>query len=186
MALASYFLGENLIDKMWFILSPQNPLKKRESLLPFHHRRELLNRAIDDDTRMDVSDIEKSLPLPSYTSHTMRVLIEKNKNLRFFLILGADNALTFKKWKDSQWLAQNFNFLIYPRSHCVFPNYGQNAEDVDFFRNFVQVDAPLIEISSSLIRNWIRDGKNVRHFMPEKAWRYLDEMNFYKKYVRSN
>lgn len=177
MALAGWFLGENYVDRIWFVLSPQNPFKPRASLLAFHHRAELLRLAIGDDTRMQVSEVEKHLPLPSYTVNTVRLLKEKYPETPFFLIMGADNARSFHRWHEAEWLAEHCDFLVYPRvangkvMHTLPPK--------DLYRNFVCAPAPVIEISSTQIRRWISSKISVRHFIPEASWRYLEEMHFY-------
>jgi nicotinate-nucleotide adenylyltransferase len=180
MALAGWFLGENYLDRIWFVLSPQNPFKPRASLLAFHHRAELLRLAIGDDHRLQVCEVEKHLPLPSYTVNTVRLLKERYPHTPFYLIMGADNALSFGRWREAEWLAEHCDFLVYPRlvNGRVLDNLpGENA----LYKNFVMAPAPIIEVSSSQIRTWLGRGISVRHFMPEAAWRYLEEMHFYQK-----
>ncbi|MCX7650150.1 MAG: nicotinate (nicotinamide) nucleotide adenylyltransferase [Flavobacteriales bacterium] len=179
LALAAYFLGENYVDEVWFVVSPQNPHKRRETLLPFHHRVELLRRAVGDDSRLRVSEVERHMPLPSYTVQTMRLLLDRYPHHPFFLIMGSDNALGFPKWKECAWLARNCHFLVYPRLKEGRVQDALPAKD-PLYENFVFAKAPVIEITATLIRHWVGQGRSVRHLMPEAAWRYLDEMNFYK------
>lgn len=180
MALAGWFLGENYLDRIWFVLSPQNPFKPRASLLAFHHRAELLRLAIGDDPRLQVCEIEKHLPLPSYTVNTVRLLKEKYPHTPFFLIMGADNALSFGRWREAEWLSEHCDFLVYPRLVNGRLLAHLPKENV-LYKNFVMAPAPVIEVSSSQIRSWVGRRLNVRYFMPEAAWRYLEEMHFYQK-----
>ncbi|MCS6981043.1 MAG: nicotinate (nicotinamide) nucleotide adenylyltransferase [Flavobacteriales bacterium] len=181
MAIAAYFLAENYVDRFWFVVSPQNPFKRRENLLPFHHRVELLRRAIGDDNRMSVCEVEKHLPLPSYTVNTLRLLMEKYPQEKFFLIMGADNVPTFPKWRECEWIATHCEVLVYPRVGAPLSWPPHDASHAHLFSNFRLAPAPVVEISSSMLRQWIIRGRSVRHLMPHEAWLYLDEMNFYKK-----
>lgn len=180
MALAEWFLGENYVDRIWFVLSPQNPLKPRTSLLAFHHRAELLRLAIGDDRRLRVCEVEKYLPLPSYTVNTVRLLKDKYPRTPFYLIMGADNALSFGRWREAHWMAEHCDFLVYPRV-AEGKVLNQLPVEEPLYRNFIMAPAPIIEISSSQIRSWLARKISVRHFMPEAAWRYLDEMHFYRR-----
>lgn len=168
------------LDNIWFVISPQNPLKKKSTLLANHHRLYLTELAIGNDPDLEVSDIEFNLPRPSYTIDTLTYLEERYPNNRFALIMGADNLATLNKWKNYDLLLENYEIYAYPRS-----GYSTNKIPVerDLLNNAVihYVDAPLMEISSSFIRTSIKEGKNIRYFLPPKVYEYIREMHFYEK-----
>ncbi len=175
LAIANYMVEFTDIDQLWFVVSPQNPFKKKENLLADYHRLELVNRAIENDDRFRASNIEFNLPKPSYTIDTLTYLQERHPDYSFSILMGSDNLESFYKWKNSEIIIENYGIIVYPRP-------GFDLTKVPEHKNIsVAMDAPLMEISSSFIRNAIKEGKDIRHFMPEKAWIYLDEMNFYRK-----
>jgi len=175
LAIANYLVEYTGIDQLWFVVSPQNPFKKKENLLADYHRLELVNRAIENDDRFRASNIEFNLPKPSYTIDTLTYLQERHPDYNFSILMGSDNLESFYKWKNSEIIIENYGIIVYPRP-------GFDLTKVPEHKNISVVpNAPLMEISSSFIRNAIKEGKDVRHFMPEKAWIYLDEMNFYRK-----
>ena len=175
LALANYFVEFTDLDKLWFIVSPQNPLKKRRTLLEDYHRYYLVQLAIEDYTdKFKVSNIEFSMPKPSYTIDTLTYLSEKYPDNKFILIMGADNLLTLHKWKNYDELIKKYEIYVYPRPRFDTTTIKINAKYQIF-------DAPMIEISSSFIRKAISEGKNVDFFMHPKVAAYVNEMNFYKK-----
>ncbi len=175
LAIANYMVEFTEIDQLWFVVSPQNPFKKKENLLADYHRLELVNRAIENDDRFRASNIEFNLPKPSYTIDTLAYLNERHPKTSFSILMGSDNLENFYKWKNSEIILENYGVIVYPRP-------GFDLSKVPDFKNItVAKDAPLMEISSSFIRSAIKDGKDIRHFMPQKAWEYLDEMNFYRR-----
>ncbi len=174
LAIASYMLEFSDISQLWFVVSPQNPLKEKKSLLKEHHRLELTRRAVGDDDRFSVSDIEFKMPKPSYTIDTLTYLGEKYPGREFYLIMGADGLRNFHRWKHADLLEKNYHRLVYPRP-------GVSCEDLYKHKNLTVMEAPLMEISSSFIRESIRNGKDVRYFLPEKTYIYIREMHFYEK-----
>jgi len=175
LAIANYMVEFTDIDQLWFVVSPQNPFKKKENLLADYHRLELVNRAIENDDRFRASNIEFSLPKPSYTIDTLTYLQERFPDYSFVILMGSDNLESFPKWKNFEMIIENYGVIVYPRP-------GFELSKVPNHKNIsVAEGTPLMEISSSFIRNAIKVGKDVRHFMPQKSWEYLDEMNFYKK-----
>jgi nicotinate-nucleotide adenylyltransferase len=173
LAIANYIVEFSEISQLWFVLSPQNPLKNKSTLLPDYQRLEILNRSIENYPKFQVSTIEFNLPKPSYTIDTLIYLKEKHPDNEFYLVMGADNIATINKWKNFEKLLCDFNIIVYPR-----PGIEHN----DFFehKNVQLIDAPLMEISSSFIRTAIKDGKDIRYFIPQKAYEYIDDMNFYR------
>jgi nicotinate-nucleotide adenylyltransferase len=173
LAIANYMVEFTDLDKFWFVVSPHNPLKQKNTLLQNHHRLQMVNIAIEDDNRFKVSDIEFKLPQPSYTINTLTYLKEKYPDLTFALIMGSDGLSTFAKWKNYKELISNYQRYVYPRP-------GTSPELLQNIENGVIVNAPLMDISSTFIRSSIAQRKDVRHFLPEKVWQYIDEMGFYK------
>lgn len=174
LAIANYMLEFSDIAQLWFVVSPQNPLKEKKSLLKEYHRLELTRRAVEDDDRFYVSDIEFKMPKPSYTIDTLTYLGEKYPGREFYLIMGADGLRNFHKWKHAGLLENNYHRLVYPRP-------GISCEDLYEHTNLTIMEAPLMEISSSFIRESIRNGKDIRYFLPEKTYTYIREMHFYEK-----
>ena len=173
LAIANYMVEFGSIDQLWFVVTPHNPLKSKKNLLDDYQRLEMVNRAIEDDFRFRASDIEFRLPKPSYTITTLTYLKEKFPSNDFFLIIGADNFVTMKKWKNWEILIRDYQFLVYPR-----PGFDHTA--IDFGVNFQLINAPNIEISSTFIRKSISKGKDVRHFMPTPVYNYINEMGYYR------
>lgn len=174
LAIANYMVEYSDLEQLWFIVSPQNPFKEKHSLLKDYHRLALVRLAVEDDDRFMASDIEFRLPSPSYTIDTLTYLEEKNPGREFQLIMGADGLRTFHKWKHADLIVKKYHRLIYPRS-------GTDLEEAARQPNATLVDAPLMEISSSLIRQAIKAGKDVRHLVPARAYAYMREMHFYEK-----
>ncbi|MCF8361801.1 MAG: nicotinate-nucleotide adenylyltransferase [Prolixibacteraceae bacterium] len=172
-AIANYMVEYGPVQQIWFVVTPHNPLKKRSNLLDDYQRLELVNRAIGSDHRFLASDIEFRLPQPNYTIDTLVYLTEKHPQRDFYLIMGADNYVTFKKWKNWEILANDFKFLVYPRP-------GFDHTKINFGENFEFIDAPVIEISSTFIRKAIADDKDVRYFLSPEVNRYIEEMGFYR------
>jgi nicotinate-nucleotide adenylyltransferase len=172
MAIANYMVEFTDMDQVWFVISPHNPFKERTTLLADHHRLELVERAIAGDDRFRATDIEFKMPTPSYTIDTLTLLSEKYPGNRFAIIMGSDGLPAFSEWKNAGEIRKNYKRYVYPRpGYPVFSTAEENVE---------VVDAPLIEISSSFIRNAIAGGKDIRHFLPPAVWQYVDEMNFYR------
>jgi len=174
LVIANYILEKTTIDELWFVISPQNPLKEKTTLLDDYQRLHMVELAIDDFPHLRTSSVEFSLPQPSYTVQTLAHLYDKYPQHTFSLIMGGDNIQSIHKWKNYQRIIENYKIYVYPRPGFVMP------QDLDGNPNIEIVNAPLMEISSSMIREWIRQGRNIQGFMPSAAWQYLDEMNFYK------
>jgi nicotinate-nucleotide adenylyltransferase len=172
--IASYMTEFTDLDQVWFVVSPQNPLKEKSTLLHDHHRLAMVNMAIGDDKRFRSSNIEFKMPKPSYTIDTLTWLGEKYPANEFVLIAGSDILPAFHKWKNHEELLNQYRIYIYPRP-------GGEKSNFDNHPSITFVDAPLISISSSFIRQSIRDGKNMQYFLPEQVLKYVEEMHFYKK-----
>ena len=171
--IANYMVEFTDISQVWFIVSPHNPLKEKTSLLADHHRLAMANIAVEDDPRFRASNIEFHLPQPSYTIDTLTYLAEKYPEKEYLLICGSDNLPSFSKWKNYKELLSRYHLYIYPRQETE-PSIFDNHPHIHF------TEAPLIGISSSFIRQGIKEGKNMRQFLPEKVWKYMTEMHFYE------
>jgi nicotinate-nucleotide adenylyltransferase len=172
LAIANYMVEFTDLRQLWFVISPQNPFKPKQTLLAEYHRRVLMEIAVDNDTRFRVSDIEFSMPQPSYTIDTLTWLKEKYPAHTFVLLMGSDGLTAFNKWKNYRIIEEEYQRYVYPR-----PGYEVNPAE---HKNLMLVDAPLLEISSSFVREAIKKGKDIRYFMPEKVYQYIEEMHFYK------
>jgi nicotinate-nucleotide adenylyltransferase len=171
--IASYMVEYAGLDQVWFVVSPHNPLKEKSTLLADHHRLFMVNLAIEDNPRFRSSNIEFKLPQPSYTIDTLAYLGEKYPKKEFVLITGTDILPTFHKWKNHEELLKQYRFLIYPRP-------GSEENQFDGHPSLTRVDAPMVSLSSSFIRKGIKEGRNMQYFLPEKVWKYISEMNFYR------
>ncbi|WP_333663804.1 nicotinate (nicotinamide) nucleotide adenylyltransferase [Chishuiella changwenlii] len=169
--IANHFQQFTDLDQVWFVVSPQNPLKKKSSLANEYDRLEMVELAINDYPNLRVSNIEFSLPKPSYTIDTLIHLKEKYADYEFALIMGSDNLEGISKWKNADILLRDYNFYVYPR-----PGYLPKEE----FNNVTIVEAPLMEISSTFIRSAIKENKNIKPMLPPKVWEYLDGSNVYR------
>lgn len=174
MVIANYFAEFSDLNQVWFVVSPHNPLKPAGSLLNDFQRLQLVELAIGDYRKMKASKIEFGLPKPSYTINTLTHLQEKYPQHEFVLIMGSDNLHTFHKWKNYEQILEYYSIYIYPRP-------GFDGGDFKSHPKVKFIEAPLMEISSTFIRNAIKSKKDVRFMMPEKVADYIDEMNFYRK-----
>ena len=172
--IASYLVEFSDLDEVWFVVSPHNPLKEKSTLLADYHRLALVRIAIEDNPKFKASDIEFKLPQPSYTIDTLAHLHENFPNREFVIIMGADGLPTFNKWKNFKELASICKRYVYPRP-------GIDTNGLPNTENCVFINAPLIEISSTFIRESIHDGKDMRFYLNEKSYSYLKEMHFYEK-----
>jgi nicotinate-nucleotide adenylyltransferase len=178
--IANYMAEFGDLDQLWFVISPLNPFKADKDLLADYHRRELLTRAIGDYNKFRVSSVEFSLPKPSYTIDTLIFLKNEYPGDQFILIMGSDQLPGLSRWKKYDQILAEYKILVYPRPG-EGPELMQPAP-VELLNHpgISLVDAPMIQISSTFIRQSIRARKDVRFFMPDQAWHYLDEMNFYR------
>lgn len=172
--LANYMVEYTSMTELWFVVSPQNPFKSPGSLIPEIHRFAMVDRAIEEEYRFRVSNIEFNLPKPSYTTNTLAHLLEKYPNYKFSLIMGEDNLANLHKWKNAENLVENHDIYVYPRTG-VKPGKYNHSEKIHL------LEAPQVEISASFIRKAIKAQKDISWFLPKGAWDYIDEMGFYKK-----
>lgn len=160
LAIANYLCEFQGLDELWFMVSPQNPLKSGNDLLGDRERLEFVQTAIKDYPKFCACDFEFHLPKPSYTIHTLDKLKSTYPERKFYLIIGADNWVQFDKWKEAPRILRENDLLIYPRKDFHIDKY--TLPD-----NVHLIEAPLMEISSTFIRDSIRKGKDIRFFLPE-------------------
>ncbi|MBB3124391.1 nicotinate-nucleotide adenylyltransferase [Mesoflavibacter sabulilitoris] len=173
--IANQLVENSDLDQIWFVVTPHNPFKKKSTLLDNYQRLEMVYLATKDYDTLKESDIEFNLPQPNYTVNTLVHLTEKYPKHDFALIMGEDNLKSFHKWKNYQTILEYHSIYVYPR-------ISEGKIDTQFNNHpkITRVDAPIIEISSTMVRKAIKEGKNVKPLLPENVWAYLDEMNFYK------
>lgn len=173
--LANYILENSDMDELWFVVSPHNPFKEKKSLLNQHNRLEMVKLAIKNYPKMRASNIEFSLPQPNYTIDTLTYLKEKFPKNSFALMMGEDNLKHFHKWKNSELLIENHQIIVYPRK------FNGKLKDSEYLQheNIILIDAPIIELSATKIRQMIKENKNVQPMLPPEVFDYLDGSNFY-------
>ena len=174
LVIANHMANYTDLDEVWFVVSPHNPFKNKSNLLDDYARLELVHRAVKDYDQLRVTDIEFGLPQPSYTVNTLVNLGEKFPNHHFSLIMGGDNLNAFHKWKNYELILENHQLYVYPR-------LANTSSQLDDHEKVNLVGAPIMQISSSFIRNAIKTKKDVRAVLPLSVWEYIDEMNYYKK-----
>ncbi|MGS2763364.1 nicotinate (nicotinamide) nucleotide adenylyltransferase [Sinomicrobium sp. M5D2P9] len=173
--IANHFAEHSDLDEIWLVVTPHNPFKKKNSLLPDHHRLEMVYKATEELEKLKPSDIEFKLPQPSYTVNTLAHLQEKYPGREFCLIMGEDNLKGLHKWKNHEIILQNHSVYVYPRVTAA-----PEPSPLRDHPRIHKIDAPAIEISSTAIRRDIKEGKNVTPLLHPAVWKYIDEMNFYR------
>ena len=180
LAIAGYMTEFAGLREVWFVVSPQNPLKKKETLLADHQRLYMTQLAIGDSEKLKASDIEFRLAVPSYTIDTLTFLQEKHHDSEFCLVMGEDNLYTLHKWKNAEELINKFPIYYYPRPDTPKPS----SPILDRILSTAEIhlaDAPRMDISGTFIRNGIKLGKDMSYFLPPAVWKYIREMHFYEK-----
>jgi nicotinate-nucleotide adenylyltransferase len=172
--LANYMVQTTDLNKVWFVVSPHNPLKDKKTLLGEYDRLNLINLAIENNPKLKASDIEFKLPQPSYTIDTLSYIKDKFPKHEFTLIMGSDNLATLHKWKNYQQLIEQYPIIVYQRR-------GFTKNPFPEVKTIQHIDFPFIDISSTFIREQIKKGISIRYFMPDVVWQYIEEMKFYKK-----
>mgnify|MGYP003457068595 CR=1 FL=1 len=188
--IANHMAEHSDLDQIWMVVTPHNPLKKKSTLLDDYHRLQMVHLATEDFPKIKPSDIEFKLSQPNYTVNTLVHLEEKYPNYEFSLIMGEDNLKSLHKWKNYEVILENHDIYVYPRLETkgsVEEAISLDVENLDvkilqkFGTKIHMIDAPVVEISSTFIRENIKKGKNVQPLLPAKVWEYIDHNNFYKK-----
>jgi nicotinate-nucleotide adenylyltransferase len=171
--IANHVLNETDLKKIWFVVSPQNPFKPSSTLLNEYDRLYLVQKAVEGDDRLKASEIEFSLPKPSYTAHTLAYLSEKYPAHQFTLIMGSDSFQNLSKWKNADSIIAHYPILIYRRPQFDVKN--------DVGAKAIILDAPLLEISATHIRETILKGKSIRYLVPDVVAEEIEKTGFYRK-----
>lgn len=175
-AIAKYFIDQEIFDEVWMVVSPQNPLKSPTELASFHHRLEMVKWAVDGLFKIKVSDVEESLPTPSYTSQTLRHLVEEYPQMNFSMIMGEDSLYQFFRWKDKEYILENFPFYVFPRN-IPFENRAiirVKYPDVNW------VDAPLLKVSSTGVRKAIAANESLEGMLDKRVEDYIKAYQLYQ------
>lgn len=174
--IANHMAEYSDLDQIWMVVTPHNPHKLKNTLLEDHHRLEMVYLATENYSKITPSDIEFRLPQPNYTVNTLAYLQEKFPAHEFALIMGEDNLNTLHKWKNYEVILNNHEIYVYPRisGETIIPEFTTH-------NNIHRINAPVIEISSTFIRESIRNSKNIRPLLSERVWEYIDHNLLYKK-----
>jgi len=169
---ASFIANHTDLQQIWLVVSPQNPHKTQTSLLNEYDRLHLAQLAIEDDAQIKVSDIEFKLPKPSYTIDTLTYLQEKYPQHQFHVIMGSDSFQNLPKWKNFEALVKNYQFIVYRRpGFDITEDYGADMQ---------YLEAPMLELSATLIRNNCKDGITIRYLVPEQVRLEIERNNYFK------
>lgn len=170
--IANHLTNHTDLQEVWFIVSPQNPFKNANSLLNENHRLNLIKTAIEGETRLRASNVEFKLPKPSYTINTLTYLAEKYPNHEFVLIMGSDGFQNLPQWKNGETILKNYPIYIYKRPGFDIIN--------NFNADISVMDAPLLDISSTLIRDLIAKGKSIRYLVPDSVKDEIERNHYYR------
>lgn len=174
--IANHMAEHSDLDQIWMVVTPHNPHKNKSSLLDDYHRLHMVHLATEDFNKIKPSDIEFKLPQPNYTVNTLAHLEEKFPHHEFSIIMGEDNLNSLHKWKNYEVILKHHDVYVYPRIN--------HEEKISLFSNNPKIhyiNAPIVEISSTNIRENIKNSKNTKPLLPSKVWEYIDHNNFYKK-----
>lgn len=173
--LAEYIFDFSGVDEIWYIVSPRNPLKGHTELIDEHLRLKMIELATADKEYLQVSDIEFDLPKPSYTITTLRALTEKYPEDEFILLIGSDNMSIFDQWKDYQTILDEYSILVYPREGYPYEDFEEKYPDMQ-----VLEEAPLFEISSTQIREMIKNNEDVSNLLHPDVYTFIKANGLYK------
>lgn len=174
-ALVDYIIAQGIVDEIWLIRSPQNPLKSSATLLSDDHRAAMLELAIVGHEGLKINTIEDHLPKPNYTVNTLRALQEQHPDDEFHLIIGADNWEIFDRWREWGEIVSTFHLIVYPR-----PGYRYPQVDAGQYPNVQVVDAPQFDISSTEIRERYKKGESISHLVAPDVLTYINQNKLYK------
>ena len=162
------------LDQVWFVVSPQNPFKSSKSLLHEFDRLKMVELAIADNYKLKAVDVEFHMPKPSYTADTLAYLSDKHPEHEFVLIIGEDNLMSFHKWKNYQTILDHYGLYVYPR-----PKVDKDKIKIDL-EKIHYVNAPLLDISATFIRDAIKNNHSVRYLLHESVIGYIESKHFYQ------
>jgi nicotinate-nucleotide adenylyltransferase len=174
--IANYLVENSDLDEIWMVVTPHNPFKKKSTLLDNNHRFEMVYKATENYPKIKPSAIEFKLPQPNYTVHTLAHISDRYQDKEFCLIMGEDNLNSLHKWKNYETILEHHHIYVYPRI-----TESSAKSQFDTHPKIHKIAAPILEISSKMIRKGIKDKKNIQPLLSKKVWEYVDEMNFYRK-----
>lgn len=173
MIIANYFAENTDLQQVWFVVSPQNPFKDKQSLLDEKHRLYMVNLAVEQHYKLQASNIEFHLPQPSYTINTLTYLKEKHPDYTFVLLMGSDNLSSLHKWKNIDLILASHHIYVYARRGVETIPDGLGG-------NIRLFQLPMLDLSSTTIRQFIKEGKSIRYLVPDVVWNHINEMRFYR------
>jgi nicotinate-nucleotide adenylyltransferase len=171
--IANHILNFTEVKKVWFVVSPLNPLKPSNTLLNEYHRLHLVRLSVEDNPQLAASDVEFKLPRPSYTIDTLTYLSEKYPDHEFSIIMGSDSFQNIHKWKNPDQLIENNRIIIYNRPGFVVKNQHPNL--------IILQDTPKLDISATAIRKLAKQGKSIKYLVPDKAAEEIKACGYYRK-----
>lgn len=177
--IANHMAEYSGLDQIWMMVTPHNPHKKKETLLNDYLRLDLVYLATEDYPKIKPSDFEFKLPQPNYTVNTLAHLQDKYPDDEFSLIMGEDNLRTLHKWKNYEAILAQHRIYVYPRLASEAAEKESILPEIAQHPNIHKIDAPVVEISSTAIREGIKNRKNVRPLLPEKVWKEIDKSQLY-------
>jgi len=172
--LAQYLIDNQLVDEVWFVVSPCNPLKKKEELIDEYLMLDIMMLAIQNQNSFKVSDIEFTMPVPSYSIDTLHELTSLYPDVRFILLIGSDNALVFDQWKDFSQILREYPVLVYPRHDYDFSLVSGIYPQMQLLKS------PYFDISSTQIRQFIAQKKDVSQWLHPSVYQFIIENNLYR------
>ena len=170
--IANTIISSIELDQLWFVVSPQNPLKPQVALLNEYHRKHLIDLSIDGERKLKTSNVEFNLPKPSYTIDTLTYLTEKHPSHNYSIVMGSDSYSNLDKWKNYELLIKSYRLIIYRRTGYEVP--------ANLPGNIYAVDAPLLEISSTHIRELVRNNKSIKFLVPDVVKEEIERSHYYK------
>ena len=171
--IANYMANHTDLDQVWLVVSPHNPLKEKSDLINMYDRVEMTRLAVENALNIRVSDVELKLPQPSYTIDTLTYLHEKYPEHQFSLIMGSDNLVSLKKWKNYELILRDYHIHFYPRP-------GHAPHDFLSHPSITFTKTPLMELSATFIRKSVKEGKNIQFFVPDEVLKFIDSKNLYR------
>ena len=172
--IANFLIDNNLVEKIWFIVTPENPEKSSNRLTDFIHRYEMVKIQVKDNNNLLASDIELKLERPNYTINSLRYVTGKFPNDNFSLIIGEDNFININKWKNYKEITNNYKIYVYPRDTGLKREIKLLVND-----NIEMIKAPLIDLSSTKIREIIREKSYAKKFVSNSTYNYIISNNLY-------
>lgn len=171
--IANYMANHTELDQVWLVVSPHNPLKEKSDLINMYDRLEMARLATENAQNIRVSDVEFKLPQPSYTIDTLTYLHEKYPEHQFSLIMGSDNLVSLKKWKNYELILRDYHIHIYPRPGFLNHEFAGHP-------SITSTQTPLMELSATFIRKSVKNGKNVQFFVPDAVLEFIEDKNLYR------